>query len=199
MLTDPHRLPMADADVLYIPAFIPVVDADRLFQELCTQISWRQESIRIYGKTMPVPRLTAWHGDPTAVYTYSHLELHPQPWNAPLDELRKRLQAIDPTSFNSVLLNLYQDGSHSMGWHADDEPELGSEPVIASITFGSARRFQFRRIDQHQQKVDLELSHGSCLLMRGTTQQFWQHQVPKTQKPIGPRINLTFRLIVPKN
>jgi alkylated DNA repair dioxygenase AlkB len=144
------------------------------------------------------PRLTAWYGDATARYSYSGLDLTPQPWTPALLALRTQVEQATGVTFNSVLLNLYRTGQDSMGWHADDEPELGPEPVIASISLGATRRFRLR--PRHSQQLPhaplgLDLPSGSLLVMRGTTQQHWQHAVPKTARPVGPRLNLTFRTI----
>ena len=142
-----------------------------------------------------MPRLTAWYGDKS--YTYSGLENKPQPWLPLLLQLKEQVQNATGHTYNSVLLNLYQTGQHSMGWHSDDEPALGPEPGIASVSFGAARRFGFRhRYNKTQKNFYLTMQHGSVLLMQGPTQHFWQHAIPKTTKPTGSRINLTFRRIV---
>ncbi|MFN7945474.1 MAG: alpha-ketoglutarate-dependent dioxygenase AlkB [Blastocatellia bacterium] len=187
---------MPDAEVFLDQAFFSLADSDHLFQQLREQIAWRQEKIRLYGREFNQPRLTAWYGDAGASYTYSNLTLHPLDWIAPLDEIRHRCNEAAGVEFNSVLLNLYRDGQDSMGWHQDNEPELGANPVIASVSFGATRRFQFR----HKKRKDLptislDLTHGSLLLMKGATQHYWRHQVPKTATPAGARINLTFRVI----
>lgn len=190
------QIEMPDAEVFLDQAFFSLPDSDRLFQQLSEQIAWRQEKIRLYGKEFNQPRLTAWYGDEGASYTYSNLTLHPLAWIAPLDEIRRRCNEAAGVEFNSVLLNLYRDGQDSMGWHQDNEPELGTNPVIASVSFGATRRFQFR----HKKRrglptISLDLTHGSLLLMKGATQHHWRHQVPKTATPAGARINLTFRVI----
>jgi alkylated DNA repair dioxygenase AlkB len=189
------RLPMPDADVIFLPAFFDAAESADFLRRLTDEIPWRQVSIRLYGKTLPVPRLTSWHGDPGVTYTYSRLQLHPEPWTPALNEIRERLRALDGESFNGVLLNCYRDGADGMSWHSDDEPELGPAPVIASVSFGAVRRFQFRHRVRRTEKTSLDLTPGSCLLMRGETQSHWHHQIPKTKRPCGPRINLTFRRI----
>ncbi|SHK10510.1 alpha-ketoglutarate-dependent dioxygenase AlkB family protein [Hymenobacter psychrotolerans] len=196
-------LPLAlpDAEVLLDPHFLPPDTADALLIELTRTIAWRQEPIRLFGKEVLQPRLTAWHGDATAHYQYSGLALAPQPWTPALLELRKQVEAATATQFNSVLLNLYRAGQDSMGWHADDEPELGPAPVIASVSLGETRRFRLKPRDPQRTPhapVALDLASGSLLVMRGATQQHWLHAVPKTARPVGPRLNLTFRAVLPR-
>lgn len=191
-----ERLAVPDGEgVLYRRAFTPAERA-HLFAVLREETAWRQQVITVYGRAIASPRLSAWHGDPEAVYGYSGLRLEPAPWTPTLRIVRERVEALAATRFNSVLLNLYRDGQDSMGWHSDDEPELGTNPVIASVSLGATRTFQFKHKQNPDLKLSLDLTHGSLLLMRGGTQHFWKHQVPKTKKPLGPRINLTFRVII---
>lgn len=191
------RLPLPDADIrLYNAVFAPAVCAD-LLTALHAELPWRQETIRLFGRQIPQPRLIAWHGDPDAVYTYSGLTLAPAPWTPALSRILHSVQALCGVRFNSVLANCYRDGSDSMGWHSDDEPELGPEPVIASVSFGAARTFALRHRQQRALRYQLSLAAGSLLVMQGVTQQHWQHQIPKTRRPVAARINLTFRTIVP--
>jgi alkylated DNA repair dioxygenase AlkB len=164
--------------------------ADRLFDALIAATAWRQEIATVMGRRVPIPRLTAWHGE--AGYVYSGIRMTPLPWSAPLLELKGVAEACAGEAFNSVLLNLYRDGRDSVSWHADNEPGLGRNPVIASISLGAIRRFQMKHRGSGQ-RVALELPHGSCLVMAGSTQHHWLHQVPKTARAVGPRINLTFR------
>ncbi|HEX6141529.1 MAG TPA: alpha-ketoglutarate-dependent dioxygenase AlkB [Geminicoccaceae bacterium] len=164
--------------------------ADRLFEALEREVAWRQETATVMGRRIPIPRLTAWHGE--AGYVYSGIRLDPRPWNAPLIELRGVAEALAGQAFNSVLLNLYRTGRDSVSWHADNEPGLGQDPVIASLSLGAVRRFQLRH-RRTRERIDLDLPHGSCLIMAGATQHHWLHQLPKTARPVGPRINLTFR------
>ena len=165
-------------------------DADRLFDQLIAGIDWRQEIARVMGRRVPIPRLTAWHGE--AGYVYSGIRMPPAPWSRPLLEIKVIAEACAGQAFNSVLLNLYRDGRDSVSWHADNEPGLGRNPVIASLSLGAVRRFQMKhRALGH--RLSLDLPHGSCLVMAGPTQHHWLHQVPKTARPVGPRINLTFR------
>jgi alkylated DNA repair dioxygenase AlkB len=162
----------------------------RLFEELMALTPWRQEVATLMGRRVPIPRLTAWHG--AAGYVYSGIEMAPAPWNEPLLETKAVAEACAGQAFNSVLLNLYRDGRDSVSWHADNEPGLGRDPVIASVSLGATRRFQMKH-RRREARVALDLRSGSCLVMAGATQHHWLHQVPKTSRPVGPRINLTFR------
>lgn len=187
-----QKLYMPDAEVSYIAHFLSGEESDIYFRELMEQVSWQQESIKLFGKLQPMPRLTAWYGDKG--YTYSGLHNRPQPWLPVLQELKRKVELASGHTFNSVLLNLYRTGQNSMGWHSDDEAALGQEPVIASLSLGGERKFRFR----HKTRKDIEpvnvtLNHGSLLLMQGPTQHHWLHQVPKTARAVEPRINLTFR------
>jgi alkylated DNA repair dioxygenase AlkB len=188
-------LAMPDADVRFYRSLFAQEESDRLFTQLQQQTQWRQEFIKLYGKPVAIPRLTAWYGDAGKSYTYSRIEMAPEPWTSPLLEIKSRIEAISGITFNSVLLNLYRDGRDSVAWHSDDEPELGENPSIGSVSFGATRRFMFKHKQQKDLKQELELTHGSFLLMQGQTQHFWLHQIPKTTKLLQPRINLTFRII----
>jgi alkylated DNA repair dioxygenase AlkB len=170
-------------------------EATRLFRELRTGVDWQQEEILIFGQRRLVPRLVAWHGDPGARYVYSGTEHRPLPWTPTLDHVRDRASALTGAAFNAVLLNLYRDGRDGMGWHADDEPELGCNPVIASVSLGAERRFCLRHRRRRDLKIDLPLPHGSLLCMSGATQHHWLHALPKTRRPSGERINLTLRQV----
>jgi len=158
------------------------------------EVDWKQETLALFGRRIPQPRLSAWYGD--AAYAYSGLHLDPRPWPPVLADLRRRCAEIAGAAFNSVLANLYRDGADSMDWHADDEASLGPAPVIASISLGAPRRFQMRRKDKRGEAVCTELGNGDVLVMSGRCQADWLHRVPKTKKPVGPRINLTFRNVV---
>ena len=148
----------------------------------------------MYGKELPFPRLTAWYGDQDQTYTFSGITLQPHPWTPELLEIKKKLESRAGTSFNSVLLNRYRDGKDSISWHQDNEKELGKNPIIASVNFGATRTFQLRHIHTGE-KISIQLTHGSLVIMMGELQHFWKHQIPKTRKPVGERINLTFRTI----
>ena len=190
-----QRLHLPDAEVYFAPHFFSKDESDVYFEKLKEQVNWQQESIKMFGKLLPMPRLTAWYGDKG--YTYSGLHNKPQPWLPVLLELKERIEQASGNKYNSVLLNLYRTGQDSMGWHSDDEAELGNEPAIASLSFGGERKFSFRhrtRKDLKSQSIDL--THGSLLLMQGATQHHWLHQVPKTARAMTPRINLTFRKVV---
>lgn len=174
---------------------LPAADADDLFAALRAEVPWRQDDIIVFGQRSPVPRLQAWFGDPGADYGYSGIALSTQPWTAPLLAVRAVAERLAGTTFTSVLANLYRDGGDGVAWHADDEPELGPQPVIASVSLGATRRFQLRRRDDPAQRCELELHHGDVVVMAGATQQRWVHRVPKTSAPVGERINLTFRCV----
>ncbi len=158
-------------------------------------LAWQQPQLRIFGRIVNAPRLEAWYGDTGAAYSYSGLAHEPLPWTPELQALRKRVERTARVSFNSVLANLYRDGSDSNGWHADDEPELGEQPVIASLSLGAPRRFLLRH-RKTGDRVEIVLESGSLLVMRGATQECWKHSVPKQRTVQMPRINLTFRSIV---
>ena len=169
---------------------------ERLHSRLIAEIPWRQQSITLFGKTLPQPRLICWMGDAGCTYTYSGTRWEPEPWHPLVDVLRTRVEALAGARFNAVLLNLYRDGADSMGYHADDEPELGEKPVIASLSFGAERAMTFRhRHDPAQATQRITLGDGDLLVMQGDTQKNWRHAIPKTSRIIGPRVNLTFRRI----
>lgn len=179
----------------YHPSVFTQSESYELFTLLTERIDWRQEAIFIYGRKVLTPRLTAWYGDHGAVYKYSGVAFDPLPWTDELLQIKSKAEILAGTSFNSVLLNFYRDGNDSMGWHSDDEPELGRDPIIASVNFGEARRFDLRLKADHKQKQHILLEDGSILVMKGDLQHYWQHQVAKSAKVKGPRINLTFRMI----
>ncbi|MFL0798585.1 MAG: alpha-ketoglutarate-dependent dioxygenase AlkB [Cellvibrionaceae bacterium] len=193
-----QKLPLQHAEVYYCPIFLSQEQSLELCNQLTASVFWHQESLTLYGKTHLVPRLVAWYGDPEAVYRYSGVTHEPLPWLSVLQSLREDLEEATGCGFNSVLLNRYRDGSDSMGWHSDNEPELGSNPVIASISLGAERPFKFRRVSDHKQSFSQVLGNGSLLLMGKGSQEHWQHSVAKTKKPVGERINLTFRYIQPE-
>jgi alkylated DNA repair dioxygenase AlkB len=187
---------MIDGDARFAANFLTRAESDACFSDLLDLVEWEQHLIRIRGREIASPRLSAWYGDPGAHYRYSGLSLAPRPWVPLIVGLKTRIEAVCDAVFNSVLLNLYRDGADSMGWHSDDEPELGERPVIASLSLGGVRRFRLRhRLRKDLEPVVIELESGSLLIMRGDTQRFWKHQVPKTRRAVEPRINLTFRRI----
>jgi alkylated DNA repair dioxygenase AlkB len=191
-----QTLELPEAEVIFYPAFFPAPEADRLLEELRDTTEWRQDAMKIYGKQVPLPRLTAWYGEPEARYVYSGIDNVPLPWTAALLEVKHAVEAPSRVTFNGVLLNRYRTGKDSMGWHADDEPEFGDRPLIASVSFGGTRRFQLRHKSRKDLIASIELTHGSLLIMRGEMQANWLHQVPKTSKSVQERLNLTFRTVV---
>lgn len=186
-------IPIPDGELLWLEQ-LPLGLADQeVLARLVAETSWRAESISLWGKQHLQPRLTAWHGD--ARYSYSGLDLEPLPFTPLLLDIKHAVERATGEAFNSVLLNYYRDGRDSMGMHSDDEAELGPEPAIASVSFGATRTFILRH-RRSKQTVKLDLTSGSVLLMRGKTQHFWLHGINKTVRPIGPRVNLTFRKIL---
>ena len=191
-----QNLDLPDAEVLFYPVFFSAPEADRLLKELRDTTKWRQDTMRFFGKQVPLPRLTAWYGDPGCRYVYSGIENQPLPWTPALLEVKRAVEAPSGVVFNGVLLNRYRTGKDSMGWHSDDEPEFGEQPVIASASFGGTRTFQLKHKKRRELKASVDLTHGSLLIMRSDTQANWLHQVPKAAKPVKERLNLTFRRIV---
>lgn len=187
---------MPDAEVSLYAALFSQTEAKQLFAELRRDIVWRQEQIKLYDQVHAIPRLTAWYGEPNKSYTYSGIKSEPLPWIPALLQIRERIERVSNIRFNSVLLNLYRDGSDSVAWHADDEPELGRNPVIGSVSLGQARAFQMKHKFDKTEKRSIELNSGSYLLMKGATQHNWLHQIAKSQRPLGQRINLTYRVVM---
>jgi alkylated DNA repair dioxygenase AlkB len=187
---------LPDGELIFYPAAFTTAEADRFLETLKQETFWQQDNIKMYGKEIPLPRLTAWYGDPGRNYTYSGITMNPHPWNSTLREVKQRVEQLAQVSFNSVLLNLYRTGSDGVNWHSDDEPELAPELPIASVSFGGTRRFVMKHKTKTEvAQFELKLTHGSILLMLPETQQHWLHQVPKTKKKVDPRINLTWRVI----
>ncbi len=186
---------MLDAEVLYYPQFLSQYKADNLLKYFIEALKWEQSIIRLYGRDVRIPRLQAWYGDNEANYRYSNLDMQPLPWDDKLHTLKIKCEAQAKCQFNSVLANYYRNGQDSMGMHSDDEPELGPEPTIASLSFGQTRRFVFQHKETKEtQRIDLE--HGSLLVMSGPTQRKWKHGINKSKTHTGQRINLTFRQIL---
>lgn len=193
----PLALALPGADLLYWPSLAPGIDSATLLPALHAAVAWRQESITLFGRTHLQPRLIGWMGDPGCAYRYSGTLWEPAPWHPLVESLRRTVETQTGARFNSVLLNLYRDGQDGMGYHSDDEPELGPEPAIASLSLGAERPLHFRhRRDREEPTRRFPLADGSLLLMRGATQANWKHAIPKTRRPIGPRLNLTFRRIL---
>lgn len=189
-----ERLPLDGADVRYCErAFAPAADA--LLDALRHEIPWERHRLRLFGREIDAPRLSCWIGDAGTTYVYSRARFVPHAWTSTLTELRSDLATRFDLHFNSVLANLYRDGRDSTGWHSDDEPELGTEPVIASLSFGAVRRFRFRSRETRRVAMTIDLAHGSLLVMRGATQRLYQHDLPKVGRCGGARVNLTFRRI----
>lgn len=187
---------LPDSEIIYFPQIFNPVDAATLFLELKNTIPWQQDSIKVYGKTHQQPRLTALFGTEGKSYTYSNITMQPHLFTSFLQQIKSKVEEITKCTFNTVLLNYYRDGKDSNGWHADNEKELGINPTIASLSFGAERVFQLKHNFDSTQKQQIVLENGSLLLMKATTQHFWKHQIPKTNKAIGPRINLTFRTLI---
>lgn len=183
-----------NGEYIYIPDFYDKETADKFLERLINDIKWKQESMNMYGKEIPFPRLTAWYGDSDRPYSFSGITLKPNPWSPGLLKIKKDIEEKAKVDFNSVLLNRYRDGNDSISWHTDAEKELGENPVIASVNFGAERKFQLKHKDTNE-KIEIILKHGSLLVMQGELQHFWKHQIPKTKKVTTERVNLTFRVI----
>ena len=169
-----------------------------LYKDLIEHIAWQQDLIKFYGRKIPLPRLTAWYGDDGISYTYSGILMYPHPWTPTLSLVKRWIENKAQHQFNSVLLNQYRNGNDSVAWHSDDEPELGQDPIIASLSLGASRKFELRsRSQPNLDKIEILLNSGDLLIMGEGTQQNWQHQIPKMRKVKETRINLTFRNIYP--
>jgi alkylated DNA repair dioxygenase AlkB len=191
----PQVFKLPDAEICYYEDFIDNQQAT--YERLLKQLKWSQDTIQMYGKPVLIPRMNAWYGDETASYSYSGLALSPLEWTQELVSLKVKLETFLAARFNSVLANHYRSGGDSVAWHSDDEKELGTKPLIASLSFGANRRFSLRhRLDKDKAAVHIDLVGGSLLVMSGDTQRYWQHQLAKTTKPVAGRINLTFRTII---
>ncbi|AGI10039.1 DNA methylase [Xanthomonas phaseoli pv. phaseoli] len=191
------RVALPGAEINWWRGWLQPAQADALMQALLAQAQWEVHRIRMFGRMVDSPRLSSWIGDPEASYRYSGTRFSPQPWLDVLQPVRIRLEDETGHRFNSVLVNRYRSGSDAMGWHSDDEPELGAQPLIASVSLGATRRFAFKHRDDAAVKQTLELGHGDLLLMGGDTQRHYKHALPRTARPMGERINLTFRQIAP--
>lgn len=186
---------MQDANVILYSDLFSKSEADALFDALRDEISWQQETIKMYGKEHNIPRLTAWHGEPNKTYIYSGIKVESSPWTPTLLKIKAKIEGVSEIEFNSVLLNFYRSGADGVSWHSDDEAVLGINPVIGSVSFGEPRPFQMKHKYLPDLKQKILLEHGSFLLMRGKTQHSWLHQIPKSKKNMTERINLTFRVI----
>jgi len=189
------RLDLPGADLRWLPGWLALAEAAALFAHLLAGVSWEVHRIRLFGKLVDSPRLSCCIGDAEASYRYSGTSFAPHPWPPALQPLRARLAAETGVAFNSVLANRYRDGRNAMGWHSDDEKELGARPLIASLSLGATRCFVLRHRQEPGLRQALELSAGGLLLIGGETQRLYRHALPRTAKPVGERINLTFRRI----
>lgn len=189
----PLHLP--EADITYYPNFITGKEATHIFERLLDETPWQQDDIKVFGKVYAQPRLTALYGTNQKTYSYSNIEMTPHVLTPTLTDLKQKVDQTCETNFTTILLNYYRDGKDSNGWHADNEKELGTNPIIASLSFGQARFFHLKHRTDKTLKHKLLLEHGSLLVMKGETQHKWLHQIPKTAKEIQGRINITFRII----
>ena len=187
------HLPPTKAD--FYPNFLTKEQADYLLRDLIENVAWNQEHINFMGKISPIPRLTFWYSKENKEYTYSGIKVLPVPFPEAIKRLNKLVEEKSGHEFNSVLLNLYRDGDDKVSWHADDEQSLGTEINIASISVGAERDFQFKSKHNPEEKKEINLTHGSLLVMHNPIQNHWLHQIPVRKKVSEPRINLTFRYI----
>lgn len=186
---------LPNAAIVYYPNFIDLDQSHLFFNRLLQEVPWQQDEIIVYGKNHQQPRLTALYGNEGKPYAYSNIIMHPHPWNSLLTYIKEMVEEVCEETFTTVLLNLYRDGKDSNGWHSDNEKELGRNPIIASLSLGAERIFHLKHNTNNDLRQRILLENGSLLIMKGETQHFWKHQIPKTEKEIGSRINLTFRII----
>jgi alkylated DNA repair dioxygenase AlkB len=189
-----QKLELEDTILLYFPNFLDNIEADFWFENLNSTISFQSGEIKLFGKTFKKPRLEAFFADGNLSYSYSGQQLNTQRITDELNELKTRVESVSQLDFNAILVNLYRDGQDSNGWHADNEKELGSDPLIASVSLGAERIFEMQHIHS-KKRIKLNLEHGSLLCMLQGSQRFWKHQLPKDKSVHLPRINLTFRKI----
>ncbi|WP_327018131.1 alpha-ketoglutarate-dependent dioxygenase AlkB [Croceibacter atlanticus] len=190
------KLPLKDANVLYLEQFYNSETSNFLFNTLRKEIQWQQDNIKLFGKTYKQPRLTALYAENEKPYSYSNITMYPKPFFKELEQIKSDIEEKIAHKFTTCLANLYRTGNDSNGWHSDNEKELGHNPIIASLSLGATRSFQLKHKTDSSQRFNIELPSGSLLIMKGTTQEFWKHQIPKTKKHVGERINLTFRTIL---
>ncbi|CAM4319071.1 alpha-ketoglutarate-dependent dioxygenase AlkB family protein [Zobellia nedashkovskayae] len=196
LFSDKIDLNLPDSDIIYYPNFIGQKEADAYFNLLRNKTPWQQDDITVFGKTYAQPRLTALYGNNDKPYSYSKLVMVPHSFTRELIEIKEKVETKTDATFTTCLLNLYRNGQDSNGWHADNEKELGKNPIIASVTLGQERFFHLKHRTNKNLKQKILLKHGSLLLMKGTTQEHWLHQISKTAKTVDERINLTFRIII---
>lgn len=192
-----QHLAIPDGELHYYPDAFSHGESETFLKQLRDSIHWTRREIRLYGRSIMMPRLIAWYADPGVKYEYSGQASPQKTWTPELLAIRARVETISRHSFNGALLNYYRDGNDSMSWHSDDEKSLGPNPVIASVSFGAVRTFKLHhRHNRSIKSLSLPLAPGSLLIMLGETQHHWQHQIPKTRKETGERINITFRRIL---
>jgi len=190
------EIALEDALLHYYSAALGDVEADALMQQCLTDIPWQQDYIHIAGKRIAIPRLQCWFGDVGTDYSYSNINLIPQPWPEFILVLKTRLEALTAHTFNCALANLYRNGCDSVDWHSDDEPELGDAPIIASLSLGASRVFELKHRTKSMLKArKIALHHGSVLVMKGATQRHWRHRIAKVKALQQARVNITFRRI----
>lgn len=192
------NLASQDGELYLLRGFLPQPLANQFYTELHDSLCWQEETLIIAGKRVLVPRLVAWYGDDDACYRYSSVAHEPLPWIPPLLSIKAKIEQQTGTVFNSVLANLYRNGNDSLGWHADKEKELGQDPAIASLSLGAQRLFKIRH-NKSKAILTFNLQHGDLLLMAGRLQHYWRHCVPKISKLTDPRVNLTYRYILPSS
>ena len=186
---------LKDGKILYDRNFLSSVEASRYFKILRNETAWQQDQIKVFGKVYDQPRLTALYANNNFPYSYSNITMYPSPFSATLLEIKEKVEQQLKKEFTTCLLNLYRHGQDSNGWHADNEKELGKNPIIASVSLGAERMFHMKHRTDNSQKIKINLIHGSLLVMSGSTQHYWLHQIPKTKKHVEERINLTFRIL----
>ena len=184
-----------DGEAIYYPSDLLPLSNPSWLDILTDSIAWSNDTVKMFGKTLTLNRKSAWYGDYRAAYSYSGIRREPLQWTEELLMIKKSCEEVSNATFNSVLCNYYHDGKDGMGWHCDDERELGKEPIIVSVSFGAERIFAFKHRNS-KERINIRLEHGSMLIMRGQTQHSWQHALPKSTIVHEPRINLTFRNIL---
>ena len=194
-LENKKKIKIKDGELYYDRFFFNNIEANKYFNLLKKEIEWRQDNIKIFGKIYPQPRLTALYANNNKSYSYSNIKMHPITFTPTLFDIKSKIEKRLNSQFTSCLLNLYRNGQDSNGWHADNEKELGLNPVIASLSLGAERVFHMKHRNDKKEKLKINLTNGSLLVMRGKTQHHWLHQIPKTRKKVEERINLTFRII----
>ena len=194
-LENKKKIKIKDGELYYDRFFFSNIEANKYFNLLKKEIQWQQDNIKIFGKIYLQPRLTALYANNNKSYSYSNIKMQPITFTPTLFDIKSKIEKRINSQFTSCLLNLYRNGQDSNGWHADNEKELGLNPVIASLSLGAERVFHMKHRNDKKEKLKINLTNGSLLVMRGKTQHHWLHQIPKTRKKVEERINLTFRII----